>query len=92
MHEEQKNDDLSEIWSAAQHRRIEDLTGWVTSPLKGSAVPRPRLKPRFVLARGIRIAIIAFAAITSVSAVVHAKKSPHVALGATSPMPAVSVP
>jgi hypothetical protein len=88
MHKEQKNDDLSEIWSAAQHRRIEDLTGWVTSPL----VPRPRRKRRFVLARGITIAIIAFAAITSVSAVVDAKKSPHVALRATSPMPAVSVP
>jgi hypothetical protein len=90
MHNEQKNDDLPEIRRSAQLRRTEDLTGWLSQPLKRSAIPR--LKPRLALARRIVIAITAFAAITSVSAVVHAKKSPHVALRPTSPMPAVSVP
>jgi hypothetical protein len=46
----------------------------------------------FSLVRGIAVAIIALVAITSVSAVVHAKKSSHVALIATGPMPAVNVP
>jgi hypothetical protein len=42
--------------------------------------------------RAIVIAVIAFAAVTFVSAVVQAKKSPHVALLPTGPMPAVNVP
>jgi hypothetical protein len=92
MHYEQKNFDLAEIWRAAQLRRTEDLTGRLSQSLKRSAIPRLRLKPRLALARGITIAIITFAAITSVSAVVHAKKSLPVALRPTSPMPAVSVP
>jgi hypothetical protein len=42
--------------------------------------------------RGIVIAILAFAAVTSVSAVVQANKSPHIALLPTGPMPAANVP
>jgi hypothetical protein len=42
--------------------------------------------------RAIAIAIIAFAAVISVSAVVQAKKPHHVALRPTAPMPAVNVP
>jgi hypothetical protein len=89
MHNEH-NHDLPEIWRAAQLRRTEDLTGWLSQSLKRSDIPRQLMKPRLALARGMTIAIITFAAITSVSAVVHAKKSPHVAL--IGPIPAVSVP
>ena len=42
--------------------------------------------------RAAVIAMIAFAAVTSISAVVQAKKSLHVALQPTGPMPAVNVP
>jgi hypothetical protein len=42
--------------------------------------------------RAIVIAIFAVAAVASVSAVVQAQKSQHVALRVTGPMPAVNVP
>jgi hypothetical protein len=34
MHNEQKNDDLPEIWRAAQLRRTEDLTGWLSQEMR----------------------------------------------------------
>jgi hypothetical protein len=86
-----QNVGYDEIWRAAQHRRTEDLTGWLKRGARAD-VPQPQLKVRLTLARGMAIAIIAVAAITSVSAVGHAKKSPHAALRLTAPMPAVSVP
>jgi hypothetical protein len=88
----------AEIWRAAQHRRTEDLAKWLGHSLErsekmpGFEIPHPRLKLRFALARGIAIATITFAAITSVSAVVHIKRPPHVELRPTAPMPAVSIP
>jgi hypothetical protein len=87
----------AEIWRAAQHRRTEDLAKWLGHFLKRSEkvpdadIQRP-LKPRLALTRGMRIAVVTFAAITSVSAVVEAKKPPHVVLRPTGPMPAVNVP
>jgi hypothetical protein len=42
--------------------------------------------------REITIAIITIAAVSSISAVVQAKKPPHVALRPTGPLPAVNVP
>jgi hypothetical protein len=93
-----KNPEYDEIWRAAQHRRTEDLTGWRSHSLKQSekmpgadiAWPWPNLGSS--LARGIAVAIIALVAITSVSVVVHAKKSSHVALRATAAMLAVNLP
>jgi hypothetical protein len=86
-----------EVWRAAQHRRTEDLAKWSSPFLKR----RPKsqetdigwrpLKPRLRLMRGLTVAIIAFAALTSVSAVVHAKKPPHIVLRPIDPMPAVNV-
>jgi hypothetical protein len=96
MHIEQ-NVESAEIWRAAQRRRTEDLTGWL-----GHSLGRQRMadadqsaqfpKLGFSPARGMAVAIIALVAITSVSAVVHAKRSSHVALIATGPMPAVNLP
>jgi hypothetical protein len=42
--------------------------------------------------RGMTIAIIAFAAVTSISAVVRAKKPPQFMLRPSGPLPAVNVP
>jgi hypothetical protein len=62
----------AEIWRAAQHRRTEDLAEWLSPLLKraeempdANVAQRP-LKPRFALARGLAIAVITVAAITSV--------------------------
>jgi hypothetical protein len=52
---------------------------------------RPR-KLRSALMRGLAVATIAFIAVTSVSAVVHANKRPHIVLRPTAAMPAVNVP
>jgi hypothetical protein len=84
----------AEIWRAAQHRRTEDLTSHFLTPSKkmDADIARTPFKPRLALARGITIAIITFAAVTSVSAVVHATKPPHIVLKPTGPMPAVNVP
>jgi hypothetical protein len=94
----QQDAQSAEIWRAAQHRRTEDLAKWLSHFLKrsekvlGADIAQPPLKPRFALTRGMRIAVVTFAAITSVSAVVEAKKPPHVVLMPTGPMPAVNVP
>jgi hypothetical protein len=96
MHNDQ-GAESADIWRAAQHRRTEDLAGWLSHFLKRRGMPdtdvaqRP-LKPRFALAGGLAIAAVTVVAVTSVSAVVGAKKPPHAVLKPTSPMPAVNVP
>jgi hypothetical protein len=84
----------ADIWRAAQHRRTEDLGEWLGHFLiRSDKLPgQPILKPRLALARAIAIAVITFGSVISVSAVVEAKRSPHVVLRPTSPMPAVNVP
>lgn len=87
------NVEYAEIWQAAQHRRTEDLTGWLSRSEKMPGADMVWPWPLgFSLRRGMAVAMITLVAITSVSAVVHAKKSVHVALRATSPMPAVNLP
>jgi|ERR1700756_2090465 hypothetical protein len=88
----------AEVWTAAQHRRTEDLSYWLRTFSKrseksaatemGWRLPRLRLD----LGRGLAVAIVAFTALTSVSAVVHAKKQPHIVLRPTAALPAVNVP
>jgi hypothetical protein len=92
------NSETAEVWSAAQHRRTQDLAEWLGHFLKRSnEVPRSDvyqglLKPRLALARGLTMAVITLVAVISVSAVVDAKRPPHVVLRSTGPMPAVNVP
>jgi hypothetical protein len=87
-----------EIWPAAQNRRAENLSNWVGTSARQSQksptirVVRPPLNRRFALTRGLTIATIAFVALASVSAVVHAGKASHIVLKATGPMPPVNVP
>jgi hypothetical protein len=59
---------------------------------KGPDATSTRSSSRLVLARGMTIAVIAFAAIVSVSAVVQAERPSHVAFRPTGPMPQVNVP
>jgi hypothetical protein len=88
----------AEIWTAAQHRRTEDIADWVgasfkrrkKSPAPDMGWRRPGL--RVTLMRGLAVATVAFVAVTSVSAVVHANKRPHLVLRPTAAMPAVNVP
>jgi hypothetical protein len=91
-----ENAELAEIWRAAQHRRTEDIAEWLSHFLRRSEempdVARRPLKPRFALGRGLAIAAITIAAVSSVSALVDPKKPPHVVLRPTNPMPAVNVP
>jgi hypothetical protein len=88
----------AEIWRAAQNRRAEDLSNWLGTSAKRSQkspairVVRSPLNRSFALTRRLTIAITAFVALASVSAVVHAGKTSHVVLRATGPMPAVNVP
>jgi hypothetical protein len=88
----------AEIWTAAQHRRTEDLAHWLGTSFKRSekspatAMRWRQPEWRLALMRGLAVAIIAFAALTSVSAMVHAKKQPHLVLRPTAAMPAVNVP
>lgn len=88
----------AEVWVAAQHRRTEDLTEWLgrfsvkrNEKPRAIEVVRPH-KPRAALVRSLRIAVVAFAAVASVSAAVRSGKTPHVVLKPTSPMPAVNAP
>jgi hypothetical protein len=89
---------LAEIRRAAQNRRAEDLSNSLgTSAKQSQKSPkigsiRPALNRRFALADGLTIATVAFVALASVSAVVHAGKTSHVVLRATDPMPPVNVP
>jgi hypothetical protein len=92
-----EHNESADIWRSAQRRRTEDIARWLGHSLerqrRGDAdQAAPHRTLGFSLARGIAMAIIALVAVTSVSAVVHAKKSSHVTLIATGPMPAVNVP
>jgi hypothetical protein len=87
----------AEVWTAAQHRRTEDLSNWLRTFSKWSEKSaantgwrQPEL--RLGLGRGLAVAIVVFTALTSVSAVVHAKKQPHIVLRPTAALPAVNVP
>jgi hypothetical protein len=80
---------LAEIWAAAQSRRTEDLARLKTS-LAAYIDWRP-LMPRQALVRGLTVALIAFAPLSSISVAVQAKKHPHVDLRPTAAMPAVNV-
>jgi hypothetical protein len=88
----------AEVWTAAPHRRTEDFSNWVRTFSKRSeksAATRigwrlPRLRLSF--GRGLTVAIVALTALTSVSAVVHAKKQSHIVLRPTAALPAVNVP
>jgi hypothetical protein len=93
MHNERSTESAT-VWQAAQRRRTEDLAMWLGSKQAGKA-PRAGIagsRPRLALARGMTMAVIAFAAIVSVSAVVQAERPVHVAIRPTGPMPAVNVP
>jgi hypothetical protein len=87
----------AEIWRAAQSRRTEDLDEWLSPFVKQIEksptikVVQPPQRPRLTLMRGLTIATIAFAALASVSAAVHAGKTPHFVLRPTAPLPAVNV-
>jgi serine acetyltransferase len=97
MQNEQRAE-AAEVWRAAQYRRTEDLAAGLRyflsrrETVSGADIAHRSLKPRFALAHGMAIAIVTMVSITSVSAVVHASKSTHVALRATGPMPAVNIP
>jgi hypothetical protein len=81
----------AEIWRSAQNRRTEDLARVVTS-LAANVDWHP-VMPRVALVRGLTVAMIACALLTSVSVAVQAKKHPHqVALQPTAAMPEVNVP
>ena len=88
----------AEIWTGAQHRRTDDIAHWLRTSFKRSEKSpatdigwrQPRL--RLALVRGLAVAIVAFAALTSVSAMVHAKKHSQMVLRPMAAMPAVNVP
>jgi hypothetical protein len=88
----------AELWTASQHRRTEDLSNsprTFSKRSEKSAATRMGWRPqklRLDLGRGLAVAIVAFTALTSVSAVVHAKKQPHIVLRPTAALPAVNVP
>jgi hypothetical protein len=92
------NSETAEVWSAAQHRRTQDLVEWLdycltrNDEMQGSDVYQGFLKPRLAFARGLTMAVITLAAVISVSAAVDTKRPPHVVLRSTGPMPAVNVP
>jgi hypothetical protein len=86
MQNEQKAE-TAEIWRAAQHRRTEDLAKW-----GHFLVAQRPLMLRTSLARALAIAAITLAAVTFVSAVVDAKRPPHVVIMSAGPTPAVNVP
>jgi hypothetical protein len=95
MHNEH-NVESAEIWRAAQRRRTEDIAKWLSHFQKRSEkmpsadITRTPFKPRLALAHALAIAVIAFAAVTSVSAVVHQKNTPQVVQSPTGPMAAVN--
>jgi hypothetical protein len=91
-----QNEETAETWRAAQYRRTDDLAGWLSHLSKQSekmiGADVPRLKRRHGWALGLATAVITLAAVSSVSALVDVKKSPHVVIRPTGPMPAVNVP
>jgi hypothetical protein len=94
----EQNVESAEIWRAAQLRRTEDLAEWPSHILKRSKkmpnadIAQLPFKRRLALTRAITAAVVAFATVISVSAVVEAKKPPHAVLRPTVPMPVVNVP
>jgi hypothetical protein len=94
----EQSGELADVWRAAHYRRTEDLAGWPSYFLKRSEkmtdadVHQRPLKPRHAWALGLATAAITLAAVTSVSALIDAKKSPHVVMRPAGPMPAVNVP
>lgn len=88
----------ADVWRAAEHRRTDDLANWLSLYLKArerSPATDIGWRPmglRFAGMRALTIALVMFAALTSVSAVVHAGKRPQFVLRPTAPMPAVNVP
>jgi hypothetical protein len=95
MWNEQDTESAS-VWRAAQYRRTDDLATWL-SPLLKQSGKKPKADIggfglRLALVRGMTIAVIAFTAIVSVSAVVQAERPSHVTLRPTGPMPDVNVP
>jgi hypothetical protein len=89
--------DPQSAWRAAEHRRTDDLANWLSPYLTRERSPatdvvwRP-MGLRFARMGALTIALVTFAALTSVSAVVHAGKQPSFVLRPTAPMPAVNVP
>ena len=75
-----QNAQNDEIWRAAQNRRTEDLSRWL-SDRAGGLLPRPKLALN--LERGMAIAIVAVAAINTVSAVIHRRKMMRICRGST---------
>jgi hypothetical protein len=94
----EQNVESAEIWRAAQLRRTEDIAKWLSHFLRRSEkMPKVdtaqlAFRPRLALTRAITVAVVTFATVISVSAVVEAKKPPHAVLRPTVPMPAVNVP
>jgi hypothetical protein len=87
----------ADVWRAAEHRRTDDLANWLSSylTLERSPVTNVVWRPvglRFARIAALSIALVTFAALTSVSAVVHAGKRPPFVLRPTAPIPAVNVP
>jgi hypothetical protein len=92
--------ETADIWRAAQYRRTEDLTGWWVGYFSrrsekmtdADVVAQRALKPHHALALAWATAAMTLAAVTSVSTLVDAEKSPHVVMRPTGPMPAVNIP
>jgi hypothetical protein len=87
--------DTTEVWRAAQHRGTNDIGNWLGSVVKPPAIEIGRwvpLKLHGGLIQGLTVATVAFLALGSVSAAVHAGKTHHIVIRATGPMPAVNVP
>jgi hypothetical protein len=88
----------ADVWRAAEHRRTDDLANWLSPYFtreRSSAtdVVWGPVGLRFARMGALTAAFVTFAALTSVSAVVHAgKRPPFVLMRPTAPIPAVNVP
>jgi hypothetical protein len=88
----------ADIWRLAQLRRAADLSNWSKSYFetrersRESDITRQPVTLRFAGGRALTIALVTFAALTSVSAVVHAGKRTQLELRPTASMPPVNVP
>jgi hypothetical protein len=88
----------ADVWRAAEHRRTDDLANWLSRYFtreRSSAtdVVWGPVGLRFARMGALTAAFVTFAALTSVSAVVHAgKRPPFVLMRPTAPIPAVNVP
>jgi hypothetical protein len=87
----------ADVWRGAEHRRTDDLTNWLSPYFMRERWPATNVvwRPvglRFARIVALGIALVTFAALTSVCAVVHAGKRPAFVLRPTLPIPAVNVP